>query len=72
MKKEEIEKLAERGLHPGLIDQLVFWQDRSANIDLFQKIEDLWALQYWQKYRSLRKVGFGKITTILLLIKLMK
>ena len=72
MKKEEIEKLAERDLHPQLIDQLVFWEDRGKNSEIFKRIEDLWALQYWHKYKSLRKVGFSKTMAFIMILRVMK
>ena len=72
MKKEEIEKLAERDLHPQLIDQLVFWEDRVKNIEIFKRMEDLWALQYWHKYNSLRKVGFSKTMAFILVLRVIK
>ena len=72
MKKEEIEKLAEKDLHPQLIDQLVFWEDRARNIDIFRRMEDLWALQYWYKYKALRKVGFSKTMAFILTLRVVK
>lgn len=72
MNQEEIEKLSEKNLHPQLIDQLVFWEDRAKNIEIFQRLEDLWALQYWYKYKALRRVGFNKIMAFIMMLKVMK
>ena len=31
MKKEDIEKLAETDVHPQLLDQLLFWENRAKH-----------------------------------------
>ena len=36
------------------------------------RLEDLWALQYRWKYKALRKVGFGKLTALIMTIRVMK
>ena len=74
MKREDTEITEEmkETVHPQLLDQLLFWESRAKHTEMFMRLEDLWALQYLWKYKALRRVGFGKLTALIMTIKVMK
>ena len=71
-KEDEITDEMRKDLHPQVLDQLVFWQDRAKNAEIFERLEDLWALQYRWKYQALRKVGFGRIMAFIFVLRVIK
>ena len=71
-KEDKITEEMKRNLHPQVLDQLIFWQDRAKNAEIFEKLEGLWALQYRWKYQGLRQVGFGRIMAFMLVLKVIK
>ncbi len=75
MKQDSVDEITEEmkeGLHPQLLDQLTFWQNRAKNAEIFERLESLWALQYRWKYQALRAVGFGRIMAFILVLKVIK
>jgi hypothetical protein len=63
---------AEKSIHPTLLEQLMYWQDRAANLESIEQIERAWAFQMKFKYDACREVGFGKLSSFIMVLKCCK
>ncbi len=56
----------------GLAEHFAYWRHRAETEGNTKQVEQAWARMFRFKYNALREAGFGRIISLIILLKLIK
>ena len=56
----------------GLVEHFAYWQHRAETENQTKQVEQTWARIFRLKHDALREVGFGRIASFIMVLKLIK